>query len=290
MLLEHERAEAFKSPDSAWTLLAPWMSSDEGQIVRQAVYEFRSGVAASWQRDRCFLAGDSAHLMPPHMGEGMCSGLRDAVNLAWKLAAVLAGAAGENLLASYAEERRPHALALVELSQVMGKISCELDRDAATRRDAQLRSEPPIVGSFPSMGHGLRYRGPERVELEGLAVQGVVDAGGHTGRFDDVVGRGFVLLSREEDPRTTLSPGQLTALERLPVKFAHLGPGPEAITDVDGAMTGWLDRHAAAAVLIRPDFYVFGAVREAQNITELVDDLLTQLGIESAAPRPVVRR
>jgi 3-(3-hydroxy-phenyl)propionate hydroxylase len=140
------------------------------------------------------------------------------------------------------------------------------------------------------MGDGLRYRGPGRIELEGLAVQGVVDAGGHAGRFDDVVGRGFVLLSRGDDPRTTLTSEQLTALERLPVRFAHLGPGPDAITDVDAAMTGWLDRHAAAAVVVRPDFYVFGAVRASEYVTDLVADLLTQLGLETAATGPLASR
>jgi 2-polyprenyl-6-methoxyphenol hydroxylase-like FAD-dependent oxidoreductase len=290
MLLEHERAEDFERPEDAWALLAPWMSSDEGQIVRQAVYEFRSGVATSWQAGRCFLAGDSAHLMPPHMGEGMCSGLRDAANLAWKLAVVIRGAAGPHLLTSYAAERRPHARALVELSQVMGKISCELDPQAAAQRDAQLRAGPPVVAGFPSMGDGLRYRGPGSVELGGLSVQGVVDAGGHTGRFDDVVGRGFVLLASDGDPGSTLSSDQLTALERLQVRLVSLGSGAGAIRDVDGTMTDWLKRHSAAAVLIRPDFYVFGAVQTPQDISHLVADLLAQLWLEPTAARPLASR
>ena len=90
--------------------------------------------------------------MPPHLGEGMCSGLRDAKALAWRLELVLRGAAAQSLLDSYSTERLPHARALVDQSLAMGRVSCERDPIAAAERDRALREaggvEPwPFPGS-----------------------------------------------------------------------------------------------------------------------------------------------
>ena len=101
MLVEDEDAGDYEDLDHVWSLLSPWLAPDEATIVRGAVYEFRAAVAESFQRGRCFLVGDAAHRMPPHLGEGMCSGLRDAKALAWRLELVLRGAAAQSLLDSY---------------------------------------------------------------------------------------------------------------------------------------------------------------------------------------------
>ena len=155
MLLPGEQPHELESPDVVWRLLAPWVTPDDATIVRHAVYEFGAAVASSMQRGRCFLVGDAAHLMPPHMGEGMCSGLRDANGLAWKLALVVGGLASHRILESHTTERVPHNRAIVELSLGMGRVSCELDGARAAERDARLRRsgvEPP---AFPQLETGL---------------------------------------------------------------------------------------------------------------------------------------
>ena len=289
MLLPDEQAESYEEPARAWELLAPWISPEEATILRHAVYEFRSRVAADMRVGRCFLAGDAAHQMPPHMGEGMCSGLRDAANLAWKLELVLGGHADGSLLDTYSSERRPHAAALVQGSREMGRVSCELDPVAAAARDARLRAEGELAPwPFPGLGDGLAYRGPRAVDaLVGrLSVQGMVEAGGRRGRFDDVVGRGFVLLARLENPRTRLTAEQIDALEAVGTHLVTLGDGPDGITDLDGTLSAWLGDHDAAAVLVRPDYYVFGAVSSAEHVPRLVDDLLAQ--IRSVRTEPVL--
>ncbi len=104
-------------------LLRPWTGRtdlDGLQIIRTATYTFRARLASRFQTGRVFLLGDAAHLTPPFIGQGLAAGLRDADNLAWKLAYVLTGRAGEDLLASYDTERRPHAKALVKKAVRVG--------------------------------------------------------------------------------------------------------------------------------------------------------------------------
>ncbi len=99
MRLPHEPLDELNEETRAWELLAPWdVRPDNAQLERHAVYTFNARYAEKWRSERVFLAGDAAHLMPPFAGQGMCSGLRDAANLAWKLDLVLGGIAADELL------------------------------------------------------------------------------------------------------------------------------------------------------------------------------------------------
>ena len=275
MLLPGERPEDFASPDVAWTLLAPWMTSDDATIERHAVYEFGSAVASSMQRGRCFLVGDAAHLMPPHMGEGMCSGLRDAHGLAWKLALVARGLADERILSSHTSERLPHNRAIVELSLAMGRVSCELDPGAAAERDARLRADGVEPPPFPVLETGVLTG---EAPAGSLAVQGVVEVDGRAGRLDDVVGTGFVVLGRAtDDLPSALDAQTLAFLEGIGGRLVLLGEGPGVARDVDGALVGWLREHGAAAAVIRPDAYVFGTARDGDDLRSVLGELRRQL-------------
>ena len=228
MLLPDERPEDFADPARVWELLSPWLGPDDAELTRYAVYEFRAQVAEAMRRDRVFLAGDAAHLMPPFLGQGLCSGIRDASNLAWKLDLALRGAAGDELLDTYTVERKPQCEWIVRLSMEMARVSCVLDPGAAAERDAALRTTetPPPIG-LPGLTEGLvRERstdGPGTLAGE-FAVQGIVCAPAGEGRFDDIVGRGFVLLTAEGDPRAALGVEELAFLERLGARLVSLDP------------------------------------------------------------------
>ena len=136
------------TPQALGRLLRPWTGRDDLaglRITRSAVYTFRARLASRFQAGRLFLLGDAAHLTPPFIGQGLAAGLRDADNLAWKLAHVLTGQAGEDLLASYDAERRPHARAMVKKAVRIGwAMTGGQDRAAAVRRialAAAVRSE-----------------------------------------------------------------------------------------------------------------------------------------------------
>jgi 3-(3-hydroxy-phenyl)propionate hydroxylase len=128
------------TPDALGRLLAPWTGRrdlDGLEITRSATYTFRARLAARFQAGRVFLLGDAAHLTPPFIGQGLAAGLRDADNLAWKIAHVLSGHAGEDLLASYDTERRPHAKAMINKAVRIGwAMTGGQDRAAAVRRVA----------------------------------------------------------------------------------------------------------------------------------------------------------
>jgi 2-polyprenyl-6-methoxyphenol hydroxylase-like FAD-dependent oxidoreductase len=284
MLLPDERPEDFADRARVWELLTPWLDPGDAELTRYAVYEFRARVAETMRRGRVFLAGDAAHLMPPFLGQGLCSGIRDASNLAWKLDLALRGAAGDELLDSYTAERRPQCEWIVRLSMEMARVSCELDPAAAAERDEALRaSEAPAPIGLPGLAAGLvRARsadGPGALAGE-FSMQGTVSAPGGEGRFDDVIGRGFVLLAAEGDPRAVLGDEELAFWDNLGAHFASLDPEQECgVRDVDGRLTSWLAGNAAAAAIVRPDFYVFGAVNSVEDLAPLVRDLRQQLSI-----------
>jgi 3-(3-hydroxy-phenyl)propionate hydroxylase len=139
-MLDGEDEAGLITPAALGALLRPWTGRGDLaglQIIRSAGYTFRARLASRFQTGRVFLLGDAAHLTPPFIGQGLAAGLRDADNLAWKLAHVLTGRAGPGLLASYETERRPHAEALVKKAVRVGwAMTGGQDRAAAIRRIA----------------------------------------------------------------------------------------------------------------------------------------------------------
>src|SRR5690606_978831 len=130
-----------------WKLLAEQgVTQDDVEIVRQIVYTFEARIAQQWRKGRTFLIGDAAHTMPPFQGQGMCSGMRDAKNLAWKFDYVLRGIASPDLLDTYQEERYPHVYDWTVISLESGKIPCIVDPKQAEERDAKFRAGwlPPM--------------------------------------------------------------------------------------------------------------------------------------------------
>ena len=173
-LLDGEDEAGLITPAALGQLLRPWTGrTDLGglEIIRTATYTFRARLASRFQTGRVFLLGDAAHLTPPFIGQGLAAGLRDADNLAWKLAYVLTGRAGEDLLASYDTERRPHARALVKKAVRVGwAMTGGQDRTAAVRRialAAAVRSERicQAMGSTatPRLKAGALQRVPRRL-------------------------------------------------------------------------------------------------------------------------------
>src|SRR5262249_23597511 len=157
------------------------VAPEDVELERHVVYTFRARWAHTWRIGRVLLAGDAAHLMPPFAGQGMCSGIRDIVNLAWKLDLVLRGDAPEALLDSYTDERQAHLKRAIRVWVELGKVICVSDRAAATARDEQLlaaRSNPELAPPSPPeprLGPGVIGNGPA---AGALFPQGRVNVGG----------------------------------------------------------------------------------------------------------------
>ncbi|MGZ4185580.1 MAG: bifunctional 3-(3-hydroxy-phenyl)propionate/3-hydroxycinnamic acid hydroxylase MhpA [Solirubrobacteraceae bacterium] len=286
MLLPDELAADFEEPERVWSLLEPWYSPEDGSLTRSTVYEFRSMLANQMRVGHVLLVGDAAHLTPPFLGQGLCSGLRDAANVAWKLDLVLRGIAREQLLDTADAERQPQNEAIIRLAIELGKVLCELDPEAAAKRDAMLRTAgpPPPLELAPLRAGVLHQPIGQPDPVAGtLSVQGAVQRAGRTGRFDDVVGGGFQLIVAQGDPLEGLSHRERKLLDLLGATIASLDPAaPHGVRDRDGRLTAWLFEHNAHAVLVRPDFYVFGAAASAHAVPELLQDAQTQLHITTA--------
>ena len=136
MQLPGEPVETLLRDETLQSLLAPFVDFSKVEIERRAVYAFHARVADKWRKGRVLLAGDAAHLMPPFAGQGMNSGMKDAVNLCWKLAAVVSGGAGADILDSYEVERARSVRAMVDLSRRLGAVIMPTNRVVAGLRDA----------------------------------------------------------------------------------------------------------------------------------------------------------
>ncbi len=295
MLDSEQDFETERAPQQVWHRVAAHLTPDDADLIRVATYTFRSLVAHRWRLGRILLAGDAAHQMPPFLGQGMCSGIRDTQNLAFKLDLLLREPVrvDDRLLDSYQSEREPHVRAVIEKGVELGRMQTVRDPVAAAERDRRLLArrasslEPEQI-RFPGLGEGLFATRslPGRGEL---SVQGVVDDGTRRGRFDQVVGSGFVLLGTEGVLADLRGCGVLDDLHAAGVRTVGLsvtGPGPDTVFDVDGTYERWFAEHAWSAVIVRPDLYVFGAAGgdgdTGIDARALVDELLRAVGAQSA--------
>lgn len=282
MRLPAETVGELNAEETAWRLLERWgIGPAEAKLERHTVYTFQARWCDTWRGGRLLLAGDSAHLMPPFAGQGMCSGLRDAVNLAWKLDLVLDGRAGDQILDSYGPERAGHVRHFIEASMGLGEVICLPDPVAAAQRDQAMQADlaagveqPPRP--LPRLGPGLH-----RDDAGGglLSIQAEVSDGVRRGLFDDIVGPGGVLLLADQQLTGILSPQDSTLLASLGWKVVALAadPGAGQVTDTSGAYAQWLGELGAVGVLVRPDFYLYGAATSAADLTDLLDHLRSTL-------------
>ena len=280
MRLPGESIADLDTEATAWRLLQPWyLHPGNATLERHAVYTFQARWVEGWWKGRIVLAGDAAHQMPPFAGQGMCSGIRDVANLAWKLDLVLAGKAGDTLLGTYASERVPQVRRAIEFSIELGKVICVADPDEAAARDAAMIGAARETGltpppPAPAIGPGLLLDGDP---LAGhLFPQGEVRRGDVAGRFDDVVGRGFTLLSPAADPASLLPPDLARFLASLGGIGAHVARrGP--VHDVNGSYAKWFAENGVGVVLQRPDFHVFGTAPGVDGAADLVRRLRNAL-------------
>jgi 2-polyprenyl-6-methoxyphenol hydroxylase-like FAD-dependent oxidoreductase len=273
MVLPNESAHELQKPEQAWKLLEPWgLTPANAELERSAVYRFQARWARQWNKGRCVIGGDAAHLMPPFAGEGMCAGVRDAVAMAWRLNGILEGKFGLGLLDSYTSERIEHAQHYINFSQELGQIICIADDKVAAQRDARMiadlaaRGDTPVPTDICQLGRGAWCE--DSAHAGELSVQGVVQAGERRDRFDQVGGQGWVLLGHQADPLaalTDLQRRQFAALDGVAVRLAAPGGNGDAV-DVNGTIGAWLDRIGARYVLIRPDFYVALAANSAEQL------------------------
>jgi 3-(3-hydroxy-phenyl)propionate hydroxylase len=273
MLMPGDDLDKLVQPKSLWNLVQRWIKPSDAEIERATIYTFHSVITKGWRKGRLMLAGDAAHQTPPFLGQGMCAGVRDASNLAWKLKAVLAGHASERLLDSYESERSPHARAFIELAVKIGDIIQTTDLVKAKARDEKFLAGAPEVFQFPApkLGPGFVAAPSSTPSAQPPAPDSALAAM----RLNDPTGQVF--------PQPKLS-DELWLDQKLGSRFAIIGDealvarvAPSTknawqdwdvqILPIEGPeLRAWFNSHAVSAVILRPDRYILGV---AENSAQL---------------------
>jgi len=306
MIHANESDEQAEDPAFLTRMLARMVPHpDRVEVIRRRVYTHHSRIAGAFRSGRLLLAGDAAHLMPVWQGQGYNSGIRDAANLGWKLAAVVSGRAGDGLLDTYDIERRKHARAMIDLSTMVGRVISPTDRRVAAARDLIVRSAS-IVPSLKRYVLEMRFKPMPRYE-QGAVVH---DEPRHTGSpvgtlfiqprvdtrtqqgvlLDDVLGPWFAVLCWNNNPRKILGDEAFANWKALGACFIALRPqtqlhwtghdDPDVVVvgDRAGGLKSWFDAHQESVLFLRPDRCIAGACI-AQLAPELSASLLDALAL-----------
>ncbi|EKE74357.1 bifunctional 3-(3-hydroxy-phenyl)propionate/3-hydroxycinnamic acid hydroxylase MhpA [Celeribacter baekdonensis] len=262
-----EDTNEISKPERVWELLADWLTPDEADLERTAVYVFHSLVANEWRKGRLLLAGDACHQTPPFMGQGMCAGTRDVANLYWKLALIckgkVTGKAAEALLDSYESERKPNAREYIQTAVRLGGLINTAGTEAALRAalpstdgSARMESIAPPLGEGIGVGDlaGRLFGQPRLTD----------------GRLmDDVYRHQFVVVS-EADLAQGLS----------------LPDGVALVTTNTSNAADHLARLGARATVLRPDRYTLGGANTKEELAALLTLVLPN-PIETQQPERV---
>lgn len=283
-ILPGESQEEAATEEYAWRWFRERhnLGPEDVRILRQIVYIFSARTAVRWRDGRAFLIGDAAHTMPPYMGQGACSGMRDGLTLAWKLDLVLRGHADDAFLDTYETERRPHVAAIQAGSVALGDIANTLDVEVARARDeAFFAGEELDAPPFPIIEAGY-LAGGEQPHAGTLTPQGRIEKDGRTALFDDIIGNPLNLVT-VGDPASVLSAEQFDRLAEVGVAVVSLTPGtPWSVSDVASTYRDFFAAIDAEAYVARPDFVVFGTGSMAE-VPGLVEDMLAQLRTDATA-------
>ena len=292
-MLPGETPQDFADHAAVWRVLGEFVDTRHLEHCRTAVYRFHALVVEQWRQGRVFLMGDAAHQMPPFLGQGLCAGVRDAYNLAWKLDTVIRAQANDSLLDTYCEERKRHVRTVVAHAKTFGLIIGELDMEQARARDQALEAElqsgraVTVRQKFiPGLEAGLIHHDPRGSPGAGagaLCIQPWVRASADDTwrRLDDINGPRFALISTSAECLSSLSPQDLSAWHRLGGVIVLLGSVAGAalpanvicVEERDGLLAGWLREHNAQAVVARPDHYVYGVAQAPDVLSGLVQGL-----------------
>ncbi|MFJ9566993.1 bifunctional 3-(3-hydroxy-phenyl)propionate/3-hydroxycinnamic acid hydroxylase [Streptomyces fuscichromogenes] len=304
MINPGEDPEEVSQDDFVRRLLSRWLAAEDYDLWRAASYRFHALVLQQWRAGRLFFLGDSAHMTPPFLAQGMCQGIRDASNLLWKLALRLRGTAEEPLLDSYQREREPHVRHVTLAAKELGRIICERDPATAAGRDAELLEElaaapEGIIRQSLIPGLSAGFLAPDGFLARGevLPQPRVVDHRQRRGLLDEFTGGGFRLLVRRDADASAVDSALRAhrTAQGFPLRVVRMmdqrsPTQPDEFREEQHVLDDWMRRRSCVAVLARPDHYVFGGARLADDVAGLLHSAARQLRPSAfVAARPPAR-
>ena len=256
-LLKGETKKDF-TKKKVWELLSPWINRNNSKIERAVVYKFHACIAEKWRDKNIFIAGDAAHQMPPFLGAGMGTGIRDVFNLAWKVYLVIKGKAGENLLETYQLEREPHANWTVQQAKLIGEMM-----EQFSYREKGEKYVPSNTGYgevFPHLANGY-YGDPTDGLIATPFCRFNLDSSEKDS--DEYFGWNFGLISKKKLPKEIN-----LILKKMNIKFLSVN---------DNKLKNYFKD--ANYLLIRPDKYLFSRSRTNSELKEALSELEKQFSL-----------
>ena len=251
-LKDEKDEKQFLREENLWKFLNRWVSKEDIIIERKAVYTFQSAIAKKWQKGRIFLAGDAAHLSPPFMGQGMCAGIRDASNLAWKIAFCCQNEHNIKLLNSYQSERYKNVKEYILTTMNMGKLLNEMGGTNVSKTVKNAEDGSKTMSTIkPSMGPGL-------------------------GSLKDK-NRGKIFPNIKFDKNKTID----EFYDKKIILFSKKNYNQNNISNVSGdkfeELIGILKKFNSEALIVRPDRYILSSTNENNNINDFVEKTLSSV-------------
>jgi len=311
MVFDDETDEHLSSREGACKLLRAVMPDPEkADIIRSRVYTHHARLAGRFRKGRALLAGDAAHLMPVWQGQGYNSGIRDAANIAWKLALIMRGLAESTLLDTYDTERREHAAAMIHLSVLAGRIFSPTRKWVAALRDGLTL----VLNAIPSVKNyilQMRFKPMPRYADGAVVhdrVNGAIAPSSPVGRLfiqpdvrteaapvaklDDAIGPWFAVLAWAVDPALHMTAETRALWERIGARFVTVMPAVQMGADEavktspttlvvgdNGVLKEWFGTHKMSFVILRPDRFVAAAGNSPQRIDEVTQRLAATLHV-----------
>ncbi|MHA3048842.1 bifunctional 3-(3-hydroxy-phenyl)propionate/3-hydroxycinnamic acid hydroxylase [Acinetobacter sp. ANC 4641] len=303
MVMPGETQEELSKPENINKLLSKVLpNTDNIEVIRQRVYTHNARIADKFRVDRILLAGDAAHIMPVWQGQGYNSGMRDAFNLAWKLALVVQGKSGAALLDSYQVERKDHAKAMIDLSVMAGHVLAPPKVWQGFVRDSiayALNYIKPIkqyllemrFKPMPQYKDGaLVTDGNKKSPIGKMFIQPQVKLeSGETALLDDVIDNDFAIIAWGVDPKWGINDATMKKWKSLGVKFIQVLPavqidnpqrkkldGVITIGDLDVDIRSWFGKTSQSIVILRPDRFV-AALAIPQTLNSISNELFAKL-------------
>lgn len=262
-------------------ILSRWLEPHEYEIERTAIYTFRALEAEKWRDNRIFLLGDAAHMMPPFLGQGLSSGVRDAVNISWKLAYVLKGQAHPSILESYELERKEHVRFITFIAILLGKVLMIKGKGNVAIRNSLMKllhNLPPTSNKIDhlnfdipkmhdylfTMKHAKQFKG-QRIKNTEICFEGKILL------LDNLLKLrlSFITFGKhipkvDENWKTL----EIQHIHIVPKNTRKLFGVTEAVIveDLTGAYENYFKQLDTNGLIVRPDKYILGTIEHSKKI------------------------